>query len=138
MERRDFLIKSGIAVAAAAVAPKTLLANESAEYSLAVPQGSVSDFKVTKDETANGVRTIVAVPSSKVCSKQIDIEIDAKTKTIKSCKFTGGCPGNAIGLCSLIKGMKTADVITKLKGTPCAKRGTSCPDQLAQILASLK
>ena len=138
MERRDFLIKSGIAAAAVAVAPKTLLANESAEYSLAVPQGSVNDYKVTKDETKNGIRTVVATPSAKVCSKQVDIEIDAKNKTIVSCKFTGGCPGNAVGLCSLIKGMKVSDVITKLKGTPCAKRGTSCPDQLAMILASLK
>lgn len=35
---------------------------------------------------------------------------------------------------SLVKGMKVDDVITRLKGTDCNGRGTSCPDQLARAL----
>ena len=45
---------------------------------------------------------------------------------------------NAIGLCNIIKGQKVSTVIEKLSNVPCASRGTSCPDQLAKILKSLK
>lgn len=138
MERRDFLKKSALAVAAAAVAP-SVLAAESESYSLA-PATDAPELvpTIVSDTTKDGVRTIVATPSLKVCSKQIDIQIDTKTNTIKSCAFTRGCPGNAIGLCSLLKGMKVSDVITRLQGTPCANRGTSCPDQLSRVLKMLK
>jgi len=97
-----------------------------------------SDFQVIKDEVKDGIRYVSATPSAKVCSKQIDIQIDVKTQKIVKCSFTRGCPGNAIGLCSLIEGMTCQQVITRLEGINCAGRGTSCPDQLARILRSLK
>jgi len=137
MERRDFIIKSSLAAAAAMVAPKLAFAKTEEEMYAMDPQDVGGDFKVTSDSVAGGIRTVVAVPSAKVCSKQIDIKIDVKTKKIVECAFTRGCPGNAIGLCSLIKGMTVAEVIKRLKGTPCAARGTSCPDQLARVLESL-
>jgi len=136
MERRDFLRKTAVIAAAAAVAPSTVFA-ASAPYTMD-PQDVGGDFTITSDKTENGIRYVVATPSAKVCSKEINIQIDVKTKTIKKCAFTRGCPGNAIGLCSLIEGMTVANVIARLKGTPCANRGTSCPDQLARILESLK
>lgn len=105
---------------------------------VAAPQGGADDFKIVKNEVKDGVRYITAKPSAKVCSKQIDIQIDVKTDTIKDCVFTGGCPGNAIGLCNLIRGMKVTDAIKKLEGVNCAGRGTSCPDQLAKVLKAIK
>ena len=138
MERREFLRKSALAVAAASVAPAVLSAAEK-PYDIA-PAGDSPELvpTISSDTVKDGVRTIVAVPSLKVCSKQIDIQINTKDNTIKSCRFTRGCPGNALGLCNLIVGMKTSEVITRLGGTPCASRGTSCPDQLARVLKMLK
>lgn len=133
MERRDFIKKAAIAVAAAAVTPSIMSATET--YSIAPSVGD--DFKILSDTVKDGVRYVSAAPSAKVCSKQIDLEINVKDKTIRRCEFTRGCPGNAIGLCSLIQGMKVSEVVKRLKGTPCATRGTSCPDQLARVLDSL-
>ena len=69
-----------------------------------------------------------------VCSRNIDIYINGENDTIESVKFTGGCPGNAIGISSLIKGMKIDEVIARLKGIKCGYKNTSCPDQLAFAL----
>ena len=67
-----------------------------------------------------------------VCSRSIEFEIE--NDTVKSVKLNGGCNGNTQGIASLVKGMKVDDVITRLKGTDCNGRGTSCPDQLARAL----
>ena len=71
-----------------------------------------------------------------VCSRSIEIEEDGDT--IQSVKFNGGCNGNTKGISSLVKGMKVDDVISRLKGTDCGGRGTSCPDQLARALEAMK
>lgn len=68
-----------------------------------------------------------------VCSRQINIEID-DNNIITNCRFFGGCSGNTQGICSLVKGMKAEEAISRLKGIDCAGRGTSCPDQLAYAL----
>ena len=72
------------------------------------------------------------------CSKQMVIEIDETTDTIKSVRIMGGCPGNTIGLSRMVVGRKIDEVITLLKGVPCGFRGTSCPDQLAIALEEIK
>ena len=72
------------------------------------------------------------------CSKQMVIEIDETTDTIKSVRIMGGCPGNTIGLSRMVVGRKIDEVITLLKGVPCGVRGTSCPDQLAIALEGIK
>lgn len=136
MVRREFLKNSAIVLTAAAVMPSTLKAAES-EFSPLAPQVG-SDWSIVSDKVKDGVRYISATPSAKVCSKQIDIEITVKDKKIKKCSFTRGCPGNAIGLCNMLEGQTVSSVITKLKSVPCGNRGTSCPDQLARILESLK
>ena len=134
MDRRDFLGKAVMAGVALAAAPAALNA---APFS--APQGRPEiPMKIIKDETRDGVRYVTATPSSKVCSKQIDVEIDVKTRTICAAKFTRGCDGNAKGLCMLLKGMKVDEVVKRLDGVNCAGRGTSCPDQMAQVLKSLK
>lgn len=94
------------------------------------------DFSIVKDEVVDGVRYVVAAPSSIVCSKQIDIEI--KDDVIQKVVYTRGCDGNAKGIGALIKGMKVEEAIRRLEGITCGKRPTSCPDQLAKVLKSLK
>ncbi len=96
----------------------------------------VDDYKVVSDEVVDGVRCIVATPSAKVCSKQIDIQI--KDGIIQSVVYTRGCEGNAKGIGALIKDMTVEEAIRRLDGITCGKRGTSCPDQLAKVLKSLE
>ncbi len=96
----------------------------------------VNDYKIIKDEVVDGVRYVVATPSAKVCSKQIDIEI--QNGIIQKVVYTQGCEGNAKGIGALIKGMSTEEAIRRLEGINCGKRGTSCPDQLAKVLKDLK
>jgi len=71
-----------------------------------------------------------------VCSSEMILEIDGDI--IKSAKIIGGCPGNSLGLISLIKDKKIDEVIEKLKGIKCGRKETSCPDQLAQALEEIK
>lgn len=93
------------------------------------------DFQIIKDETVDGIRCVTAVPSAKVCSRQIDIRI--KDGVIQSVVYTRGCEGNAKGIGALIKDMTVEEAIRRLDGITCGKRGTSCPDQLAWILKAL-
>ena len=95
-----------------------------------------TDYAIVKDEIVDGVRYIVATPSAKVCSKQIDIEI--KDGIILKVVYTRGCEGNAKGIGALIKDMTVEEAIKRLEGITCGKRGTSCPDQLAKVLKTLK
>ena len=70
------------------------------------------------------------------CSQAIEFETEGDV--IKSVKFIGGCMGNTQGVAALVAGMKIDDAISKLKGIQCGMRGTSCPDQLAQALESVR
>ena len=96
----------------------------------------VDDYAIVKDEVVDGVRYVVATPSAKVCSKQIDIEIN--DGIIQKVVYTRGCEGNAKGIGALIKDMSVEEAIRRLEGINCGKRGTSCPDQLAKVLKALK
>ncbi|MFI3331417.1 MAG: TIGR03905 family TSCPD domain-containing protein [Rikenellaceae bacterium] len=71
-----------------------------------------------------------------VCARNIELEVE--DGVITALTFTGGCNGNLKGIKSLVMGMKTEDVIAKLKGIECGARATSCPDQLAKALESIK
>ena len=66
------------------------------------------------------------------CSRMIVLDIEDGIVT--ECAFIGGCAGNTAGVASLVKGMKTEDVIAKLKGVKCGFKSTSCPDQLARAI----
>lgn len=72
------------------------------------------------------------------CSQQITIDVDESTKTINSVSFLGGCNGNLKGISALVQGKNIDEVIGTLKGINCGFRGTSCPDQLARALESIK
>ena len=71
-----------------------------------------------------------------VCSMQMIFEID--NGIIKKLKIIGGCPGNTVGVSRLVEGRKVDEVIEMLKGIPCGKRQTSCPDQVAKALNEYK
>ena len=66
------------------------------------------------------------------CSQRIFFEIeDGKVKNVQ---YMGGCNGNLKGIGSLVEGMDVQDVSTRLEGTTCGFKDTSCPDQLARAL----
>lgn len=69
------------------------------------------------------------------CSRLIEIEME--NGVIQNVSFVGGCNGNLQGISSLVKGMTPAEVVTKLDGICCGKKGTSCPDQLSKALKSI-
>ena len=66
------------------------------------------------------------------CSTEINFEIEDGKVT--SVSFTGGCNGNLKGISALVEGMEVRDVISRLEGTTCGFKSTSCPDQLAKAL----
>lgn len=71
-----------------------------------------------------------------VCSQMFVADIDKGI--IKDFKIVGGCPGNTEAVCKLIKGRTIDEVIKTLKGIDCRGKGTSCPDQIAEFLSTLK
>ena len=68
------------------------------------------------------------------CATEITFEVE--NQILKNVAFTKGCPGNTLGLASLLEGMEVKEVVRKLKGTPC-RTSTSCPDQLANAIEQL-
>lgn len=66
------------------------------------------------------------------CSRKIILDVE--DGVIVDCKFVAGCPGNTMGVATLVKGMKVDDAIARLKGIKCGFKSTSCPDQLATAL----
>ena len=71
-----------------------------------------------------------------VCSQKFIIKINGNI--IESIKIIGGCPGNTLAVSSLMEGKSIDEVISKIKGIPCGRRGTSCPDQIAKALEQIK
>ncbi len=67
-----------------------------------------------------------------ICATHISVDIE--DGIVQGVVFTGGCPGNHLGINALVKGMKVEEVIQRLEGVPCRSNKTSCPDQLAQAL----
>lgn len=72
------------------------------------------------------------------CSKAILLDIDENTNKIVNVEFVGGCPGNTIGVSTLVKNQDVDAVIAKLEGIRCGYKTTSCPDQLATALKQIK
>lgn len=92
---------------------------------------NINDMEIILDVNNGETRRITAIPAG-VCSRQINIVL--KGDTIESLSFLGGCDGNLKGICSLLKGQKASEAISRLKGITCGRKSTSCPDQLAKAL----
>lgn len=73
---------------------------------------------------------------SGVCSRQYDIQYE--DNKIVDIQIIGGCNGNLKGLRALLIGMDIDEAINKLSGITCGPRQTSCPDQIARALKSIK
>lgn len=71
-----------------------------------------------------------------VCSRQF--EFDVENGIVNSVRITGGCHGNLQGIASLLRGMSVDEVISRLSGIKCGMKPTSCPDQIAKALESIK
>ena len=71
-----------------------------------------------------------------VCSQKFICEI--KNGVINDFQIIGGCPGNTQAVSKLIIGRKPDEVIPLLKGIDCREKGTSCPDQVARFLETIK
>ena len=67
------------------------------------------------------------------CSQFIEVEID-DSGTLTDVIFTGGCNGNLQGITSLVRGMKTDEILSRLNGIRCGYKNTSCPDQLCRAI----
>lgn len=63
-----------------------------------------------------------------VCSRKIIVEVE--NGIIENVTFIGGCPGNTLGVSTLLKGMKVEEAIERLEGIKCGFKSTSCPNEL--------
>lgn len=94
-------------------------------------------FDTIKQIFARGVIQMTFNYSPKgVCSKRFTIEVN--DGVVGEVKIMGGCSGNLQGIASLLRGMKVEDAIERMEGIRCGFKSTSCPDQLAQALKSVR
>lgn len=63
-----------------------------------------------------------------VCSRKIIVELEGDV--IENVTFIGGCPGNTLGVSSLLKGLTIKEASSRLKGIKCGFKSTSCPNEL--------
>ena len=71
-----------------------------------------------------------------VCALAFQIEVeDGK---VQSVRVQGGCSGNLQGVAALLKGMPVEEAIQRMEGIRCGTKQTSCPDQLAQALKTVR
>ena len=71
-----------------------------------------------------------------VCSQ--NIVVDMEGDIIRKVEFIGGCPGNTQGVARLSENRPIDEVIAVVDGIRCGAKPTSCPDQLAKALKSIK
>lgn len=71
-----------------------------------------------------------------VCSSKIIFNIE--NNRVLDAKVIGGCPGNSLGIRSLLKNQEIDYIINKLDGIKCGGKNTSCPDQIAIGLKQYK
>ena len=84
------------------------------------------------------MKTIEYYPQN-VCSQKMVITVDRDI--VKHVEIFAGCHGNRQAVAKLVEGLTIDEVIEKLEGIECrgSRTGkTSCPDQLAQALKTLK
>ena len=72
---------------------------------------------------------MIEYTTSGTCSTKV--QFDLRDGKVHSVFFEGGCRGNLQALGILVEGMDAGELVKKLKGLQCGKKGTSCGDQLA-------
>ena len=81
------------------------------------------------EQTAPQEKMEVSLKPRGVCSRSITMDLE--DGIVRNIRFTGGCPGNTVGLARMLEGMEAEEVVRRLKGVRCGFKSTSCPDQLA-------
>lgn len=81
------------------------------------------------------METLIYHPKG-TCSREMQITYEDGIVT--DVRVIGGCNGNLQGIAALVRGMKIEEVIRRLEGIRCGMKPTSCPDQLAQALKSIR
>ena len=81
------------------------------------------------------VKQLVYSPSG-VCSRQMII--DYEDDKIVNVKVIGGCNGNLQGISKLLVGMDIHEATSRLEGIRCGMKSTSCPDQIAKAIKTIK
>ena len=71
---------------------------------------------------------------SRVCPRNIHVEVSDDGSTIEKVEFSGGCNGNTKAVAKLVAGKKVDDIVELLAGNQCGIRGTSCADQMTIAL----
>lgn len=135
MERRKFIQSGLLGLGALTLGSSTA---NGQNFSGSGRPGKPEDWVIVSDETKDGIRSLVVTPSPKVCPSRLELEITVKDRTLKGFHFTGGCPGNSRAVAMLTRGMKISEFVSTFRNLPCGRRGTSCTDQLARVLESLK
>lgn len=68
-----------------------------------------------------------------ICATIIKFNLDKNIVT--NVQFLGGgCPGNLQALPRLVEGMTVKEIEEKIGGIKCARKETSCADQLAKAV----
>lgn len=71
---------------------------------------------------------------SRVCPRNIHVEVSDDGSTIENVAFDGGCNGNTKAVAKLVTGKSVDEVVDLLAGNQCGRRGTSCADQMTIAL----
>ena len=66
------------------------------------------------------------------------MEVETDGDLIRRIQVDDGCHGNLQGLARLAEGRQISEVAAILAGIQCEDKGTSCPDQLARALRTIK
>ena len=70
------------------------------------------------------------------CAKSIHFTLDGDK--IRNIRFEGGCNGNLKAISKLCDGMTATQIAEKLSGNICGAKKTSCADQLAKAVISIR
>ena len=71
---------------------------------------------------------------TRVCPRNIHVEVSDDGTTIENVVFTGGCNGNTKAVAKLVQGKDVDEIVDLLAGNLCHNRGTSCADQMTIAL----
>jgi len=72
-----------------------------------------------------------------VCSRNFHADVNDEG-VIESLSIEDGCDGNGQGMSRMVQGRHIDEVITLLSGIRCGRKSTSCPDQIAKMMAEIK
>ena len=71
-----------------------------------------------------------------VCSREM--RITHENGIVLKLEVVGGCNGNLKGISRLVEGLPFDEVVKRLSGITCGFKQTSCPDQLAEAIKSIR